>query len=120
MKTKEEKRIDDNLRAKKYANKNRQRINNNAKEYYKNNKEKMLAQMKENQESKKLPYYIVYGLPNEMYCGITNQPEARMRTHKRDSNDTEGYFIISIHSTRKEALEAEKAEHKKGWLGAKK
>ena len=116
--TPEEQKIAKNIASKKYQAKNKEKVKATKKKYHEANKDKMKAQKKGYRESKILNYYIVYGLPNAMYCGITNQPEARMRNHKKDSNDTEGYFIISIHTTKKEALQAENEQHKLGWLGS--
>ena len=87
--------------------------------YYQNDKKRFLIASKNQQQSTTLSYYIVYGLPNEMYCGITNNIYKRMNSHRSNSKDTTGDFIISIHSTKSEALKAEKEQHQKGWLGSK-
>ena len=118
MRSKEEKRIAQNIAGKKSYAKNREKRLANQNKYYTESKIERLAYQGKYYEARRLPYYIVYGLPMEMYCGITNQPEMRMSKHRSESNDTEGYFIISIHKTKSEALEAENAQHQKGWLGS--
>ena len=115
MRTKEETIIAKRLACKKWYAKNKEAKKAWNKEWYSNDKERSKKQHKKNT----LPFYVMYGLPNEMYCGITNNIYHRMGNHKSLSRDTEGWFIISTYKTRSEALEAELEQHKLGWLGSK-
>ena len=71
-----------------------------------------------NKHKIKTPYWIVYCLPAEHYCGITNRPYARMLEHK-GKRDTEGWFVLEICYTKEEARAKELEYHKKGYEGRK-
>ena len=75
-------------------------------------------------ESYRLPYHIVYALPDfrndeRAYCGVTNQPETRMYVHENSGNNTEGWFILGVFMDRDEAETAEALYHVQGYCGAK-
>ena len=42
----------------------------------------------------KLDHYIVYYLPEEHYCGITENPHKRMILHRSRGLDTEGWRVL--------------------------
>ena len=92
--------------------------------YRKNTKEKRATQAKVYSESKKLSYNIVYCIPNyngkgDNYCGVTNQPEARMRVHNTlGVLNTSEWYELGICNDRKEARDLEDAFHKLGYHGA--
>ena len=58
-----------------------------------------------------LDYYVVYYLPKEHYCGVTNNPERRMTVHKSYGNDPEGWRVLSCHDTLLEARHQENLFH---------
>lgn len=69
---------------------------------------------------KKLPYWIVYCLPEENppYVGKTNNPWSRMIGHRtRHKRNTEGWFALDICLTNKEARKAEILRHNEGYGG---
>ena len=75
-------------------------------------------------ELKKLPYNIVYCIPNydnkgNDYCGVTNQPYYRMKNHRNTGklNVSEWYELGKV-VDRKEAEALEGAFHKLGYHGA--
>ena len=104
---------------KEYYEANKSRIQESSKEYKNKNKQLTKVQNKEYHKSKTLPYYIVYGLPNHFYCGITNQPEYRMRKHQSaEKRTTHNYFIMATAETKAEALEIEAEFHDAGWNGS--
>tara|TARA_R110000796_G_scaffold68451_3_gene156821 strand:- start:1258 stop:1710 length:453 start_codon:yes stop_codon:yes gene_type:complete len=75
-------------------------------------------------EAKKLPYHIVYALPDfrndeRAYCGVTDNPHYRMARHKQQGNNTQGWFILGVFVDREEALIAEDKYHEQGYCGAK-
>ena len=133
MRTKEEKRIAANISAKRWRDNNKEQVAAVKKAWRTNNPDKvkarnkkwndenrahLLAYKKAHHEAKKLPYYIVYGLPNHFYCGITNQPEPRMSAHRSEhKRTTHNYFIMATAETRDEALEIEAEFHDAGWDG---
>tara|TARA_R110000744_G_scaffold355631_1_gene462215 strand:+ start:39 stop:458 length:420 start_codon:yes stop_codon:yes gene_type:complete len=101
---------------------NRDRISFVGKQYYEENRAKLIKRNKENRDSKKLGYYLVYALPNfnntnEVYCGVTQNIIARMQKHSTSLNNTEGWFVLDVLKTRDEALEIEREYHDKGYKG---
>ena len=66
-------------------------------------------------KSTKLNYYVVYYLPNENYCGITTNPESRMREHKARGKNVEGWKVLYTSADVKEAYYHESLFH--GVLG---
>ena len=118
MRTKEEKRIAANIASKKYNAKNKETRLAYAKKYYEANQEELIAKAKKYHKSKILPYYIIYGLPNHFYCGVTNNPKFRMAKHRSaEKRTTHNYFIMATAETRDEALEIEAEFHDAGWNG---
>lgn len=61
-------------------------------------------------EKRTTPFHIVYCLMNG-YVGVTNNPYFRMSNHKNKGRDTEGWFILAITETKKEALAIEREYH---------
>ena len=103
MKTKEEKAISANIASRKYYAKNRETI---------------IAKNQKFRKDKDLPYYVIYGLPNHFYCGVTNNPCNRMASHRSMyKRTTHNYFIMATAETRAEALEIEAEFHDAGWHG---
>jgi len=62
--------------------------------------------------STKIDHYLVYYLPEENYCGITNNPPRRMSRHKFVGNDTNNWRVLATAKTREEALITENKYHK--------
>ena len=105
------------------------------KQYYLNNVTKILQQTKQRYEdnpectkqyvkqwgkSLKLPYHIVYLLPDHNYVGVTNRPYFRMANHKTVHNrNTDNWTELAKFNTRKEALKCEAEYHAQGYEGAK-
>ena len=109
-------------RQKLFQEQNKEEVLEYRKTYYKANREKLRAQQRERYEAAKLPYTIVYVLPHvqddeRAYCGVTNQPEYRMNTHKANGNNTKGWFILGVFKDRGEALIAESEYHEQGYIG---
>ena len=91
-----------------------------SKEYMKNNKERVAKIKKKYNKTKKLDHYLVYYLPEENYCGVTNNPHFRMSKHKTDGNDTNNWRVLATAKTRQEALTIENKYHTElGMNGAK-
>ena len=89
------------------------------KKYY-SNKEKVAKQRKKYYKSKTLDHYIVYYLPEENYCGVTNNPTNRMNRHKTQGNNPTGWRVLATTETLEEALTIEKKYHTElGMNGAK-
>ena len=59
----------------------------------------------------KLDYFVVYYIPNEHYCGVTSNPQARMASHKHKGMDIEGWRVLSCHDTFIEARHQENLFH---------
>ena len=90
--------------------------NINGLKYYQNHKEKV----KEQYEEHKLDHYIVYYLPEENYCGVTNNPTNRIKRHKTQGNNPTGWRVLATTETLEEALTIEKKYHTElGMNGAK-
>ena len=88
------------------------------KTYYQNNKENFAKRQRERREKMKLTCWIVYGLPYDMYAGITNIPDERMFDHMRKiGRDTDEWFVLDVCLTESEAREREKYWHSNGWRG---
>ena len=100
---------------------NKEKLKEQSKEYYKENKERLLKGVKAYHESLKLPFVIVYCLPNNdtPYAGVTRNPKKRMYRHKQGCviRDTSEWFILDICETREEALKLEAEYHSKGYAG---
>ena len=117
-KTKEEKRIANNISAQKHYAENKELRLANQKKWNAKNKEANKAQKKEYAKSLKLPYFIIYALPSHFYCGVTNQPDLRMANHRsQHGRTTSNYLIMATAETRAEALEIEAEFHDAGWNG---
>ena len=75
-------------------------------------------------EKQRLPFYIVYCLPNYnkkgcyAYAGVTNLPGSRMRLHRFNDNNIEGWYVMDICNTKAEALAKEREYHGKGFGGS--
>ena len=120
--TKEERRIAVNISAQKWKENNQEERKAGNKKWYSENSSRIIESQREYSkeyfESKKLPYFIIYGLPNHFYCGITNQPYQRMAAHRSHfGRTTHNYFIMATAETRDEALEIEAEFHDAGWHG---
>ena len=93
--------------------------------YYEVNKETIDKNNKAYSDSKKLSYNLVYCIPNydglgSNYAGVTNQPDARMRNHKKDGKlNTDKWYELEGIVDRAEAEAKEKEYHKLGYHGAK-
>lgn len=93
--------------------------------YLEKTKEKRATQAKAYNESKKLPYNIVYCIPNYdgkggNYCGVTNQPILRMGAHNTlGVLNTSEWYELGRCNDRKEAEALESAFHELGYHGAK-
>lgn len=74
-----------------------------AKQWRTKNKEHLKKYRKELDEKQKLDHYIVYYLPNEHYCGVTNQPHKRMHNHKREGKNIENWRVLYTSTDRKTA-----------------
>ena len=115
----------------KYYQNNKEKIAEYRKKYYENNREKIEEHRKLNKEkiadwqreyhlNNTLDHYIVYYLPKINYCGVTQNPQFRMSTHRTHGNDTTGWEVLNIAKTKKEALEIESKYHsEKGMNGAR-
>ena len=74
------------------------------KEYYKNNKEAIKKNKQKWYNIKKLDHWIVYYLPEEHYCGITNDPYHRMKTHdQQQGHNTTGWKVLYCSEDKKDA-----------------
>mgnify|MGYP003651261529 CR=1 FL=1 len=105
-----------------YYKNNRAKILSQNADYYKANKDKVKLYQKSWHNSNKLSYYIVYALPNyrnnnKVYCGMTQNPYRRMIKHNQDNNNTEGWFILDVCKTKREALNLERAYHNSSYKG---
>lgn len=110
---------------------NKECLKQHAKQYYQANCEYQKQHMKQWRlnnpeyqkqyfESNKLPYHIVYLLPDHNYVGVTNQPEFRMYEHKNNNNrNTSNWVELARYTDRKEALIHEARLHAEGYEGAK-
>ena len=111
-------KIDENNR--KWYQSNKEKLAEYGKKYYENNREKVLEQTKKYYESFKLDHYIVYYLPEENYCGVTQNPTSRMLRHKSRGNNPTGWRVLATTKTKQEALIIESKYHTElGMHGAK-
>ncbi len=106
-----------------WQNKNPDRKKENQNRWYHNNsgkrKEYMSKASHKHFLSVRLPYWIVYILPNEHYAGVTNCPYKRMSVHKcRQKRDTTGWYEVARFNTEEEALAYEAQLHAQGYKGA--
>ena len=104
------------------ANRDRQKeYNRNS---YLRNKEGVRVKNKANHESNKLPYNIVYCIPNyngkgDNYAGVTNQPKSRMANHKTQGKlNVSNWYELGRCDCREEAEALEDAFHKLGYHGS--
>ena len=99
---------------KKYRKLNKEKIADWQREYQSNPeyKKRKSEYNKERYENNTLDHYIVYYLPKENYCGVTNNPRKRMSTHKAEGNDTNNWRVLATAKTREEALTIENKYHK--------
>ena len=74
-------------------------------------KERALQAAKKNELKTRLDYFAVYYLPEEHYCGVTNNPEKRMIVHKNKGMNVEGWRVLSCHDTLVEARHQENLFH---------
>lgn len=94
-----------------------------SKKYREANREKCNARIKASKQKNKLPYYIIYALPNfnntnDVYCGITKNPKQRMQNHKdKKGIDVTGWYILDIADTKRKALVIESNYHLQGFKG---
>ena len=66
----------------------------------------------------KLPYWIVYQLPNsDNYVGQTNQPQLRMYNHKLIGRNINNWIELNRCNTLQEALALEAHYHSLGYPG---
>tara|TARA_R110000796_G_scaffold82986_1_gene181935 strand:+ start:290 stop:655 length:366 start_codon:yes stop_codon:yes gene_type:complete len=112
-------------RQKKYNLKNRDAINAKQRAKYQKNKEEAQARGIATYESNKLPYNIVYCIPDyngkgDNYAGVTDNPLNRMAQHKYKGvlNTSEWYELGKV-IDRREARALEDAFHKLGYHGAR-
>lgn len=95
------------------------------KAYNEATRETRIAKMKARREAKKLPYYIVYCIPNYdgkggNYAGVTNQPQKRMQAHILAGKvNTDDFFILDVKTDKLEAYASETAFHNKGYHGGR-
>tara|TARA_R110000868_G_scaffold147020_1_gene368171 strand:+ start:114 stop:608 length:495 start_codon:yes stop_codon:yes gene_type:complete len=103
---------------------NKERIYQYSKKYYKDNPEYNKKWIQDNPEYGKQYYesfkdglYHVYILPEENYCGQTDNLQYRKYDHKSVGRNTEGMRVIASFNTRDEALELEALVHDNGYKG---
>ena len=63
--------------------------------------------------------YHVYLIPEEHYCGQTENPEYRFNSHRHLGKILSGSEIVMSFDNRRDALRLERCFHKLGWLGGK-
>ena len=82
---------------------------------------KNLVDNRRRHHERKLPFYIVYCLPNvePPYAGVTINPSHRMLNHKSKGRDTSDWFILDVCMTDVEAFKSERGYHIQGYGGAK-
>ena len=101
---------------KKWRENNIEKVRASSKKWRDNNKDKIREDNLRHKGKGKLDFYIVYGLMCG-YVGKTNNPYKRMSVHKYSGRDTEGWFILNIVKTSREALDLEGEYHRKGHSG---
>ena len=87
--------------------------------YHIENKEHLNKYSSDRCEAHKIPFTIIYCLPNENppYVGKTMNPTYRMLQHKSMERDPSDWFILDICNTDKEAVAVERSYHNKGYSG---
>jgi len=64
--------------------------------------------------------FYVYLLPEEYYCGQTDNPYFRKQYHKHAAKrHVDDFEVVMSFDTREDALKLEACFHKLGWLGGK-
>lgn len=105
--------------------KNKDAINARQRIKYQKNKEQEQARGVANYKSNKLPYNIVYCIPDydglgNNYAGVTDNPLNRMAQHRyKGVLNTSEWYELGKCDCRREALALEDAFHKLGYHGAK-
>jgi len=100
---------------------NRERVRRREKQRYYDNIDRYRAQARK--DSRKRYYggkdglYHVYLLPEEHYCGQTDNPRWRKYQHASNGKITDGFEIVMSFKTRKDAVKLEGCFHDLGWLG---
>ena len=102
---------------KEYAKKNRHKYVHLSRKWQKKNKDKVRATQQAREERTLLDYYVIYYLPNEHYCGVSNNPKRRMDQHKAMGKDIEGWKVLQTAETKIEALAIECEFHLMGMNG---
>ena len=100
-----------------YRKDNKEKLIKKSKEYYSANKVKMIALATRNMLKTKDGNYHVYILPEEHYCGQTDNPTTRKYDHTSKGRILDGFEVIMSFNTRKEAKFVEAAFHALGWYG---
>ena len=110
-----------------YNKANKKKIAATDKAWAKKNEEHLKTYNREHLQKKKLPFNIVYCIPDYdgkggNYAGVTNNPHRRMLAHKNDTGklNTENWFILDVVIDRGEALISESRFHVQGYHGAMK
>ena len=112
-------------RAKAYYQANREKKIAKVKIYDEANKEKKRAYLKSYVETNKLPYNVIYCIPDydgkgNNYCGVSHDPKNRMGSHKHNGKiNTNKWYELDRVVDRTEALAKEKEYHLKGYHGAR-
>lgn len=68
------------------------------------------------EKQKQFHTYVVYGLMCG-YAGYTRNTYNRMRAHKHNGKDVEGWFILAVCKSKREALDKEREFHDNGYYG---
>ena len=90
-----------------------------SKQWRLNNPECKKQMDKQYHESLKLPYHIVYLLPDHNYVGVTNNPTCRMNRHRNGhKRNTSNWVELACFDSRKDALKCEAEYHAKGYEGS--
>ena len=106
-----------------YLETNKDRIGKRGKAYREINRGSIAAQGKVYRESKKLPYNVVYCIPNydnkgNNYAGVTNRPDIRIKDHKSLGKlNTGNWYELDRIVDRAEAEAKESEYHKLGYHG---
>ena len=86
--------------------------------WYSDNKHKVRQCHNNIRINKKLPYWIVYQLPNaNNYVGQTNNPYYRMYSHRAKGRNSDNWIELSRCNTLQEALAIEAHYHSLGYPG---
>ena len=107
-----------------YYQDNIQEIKDKSNSTYASNKEAIRAKQKAYYETNKLPYTIVYSIPDyngkgDDYCGVTSYPEHRMSGHKTKGRlNTDKWYTLDKVDKREDAMIIEAKYHSQGYHGA--